>query len=311
MPGRTETSHATGSPRYLRDADEGKGDAGMITVSSGRVEPAPGTPVAIATEATVKAAADAAKAAADAASAQAAKATADAAARAEADKLPPGMARMADGKVQVLAPSAYKRLKEESARKAENKLARDLGFDSVVDMRSKVPAMRTAAPAKPPEAEPAADTKASRQDKWQAERDEMGKRLAAGDRRARDAQALAEEREADMALTDMLVAAGVRKVKVGIHMLHDRINGLSEEQIESLSTPAIIEEWRNSEPWLFGETAAPAPTRPEVVVAARTGPAGGSPPPPSGKPAAVRVDCSKMSREEYQSYLAQKGISGM
>ena len=217
---------------------------------------------------------------------------------------------MADGRVQVLSQSAYKRIKEDAARRAEERLAHELGFDDVDAMRSKLraaaePAARPAAAA--PTDTPSVDRAAGAAGKrWEHERDELTKRATSGEKSARAARQRVEELEADMAIREMLISSGVKKVGLGVHMLHDMIADLSEDEIGKLSTPAIIEGWKRSDPWLFGTVEKPATTGPGTGAPAAAQPGATA----ADLAAKGKTDCANMSPAEFAQYLKDRKIQG-
>ena len=235
---------------------------------------------------------------------------------ASSEKLPEGMRTLADGKIQVLSTSAYKRLKEEARargqREALDSLSKELGM-SVDDMRKKLKGepQEPSSKQKPqpkPEQGKRNENSAEQDKRWlqaQRERDEFAKRAVAESRAARRAKRELDSLNCEMALLHKLHQAGVTDTEVALHLLKQKTQSLTEEQLKTFEETKLFEEWRKTRPYLWGETSQ----------AATTGQGKGSPPALKAGEATTQaakngqVDAMKMSRQEFQAYLSAKGIN--
>jgi len=258
----------------------------------------------------------------------------------EQEKLPEGMKRGHDGKIQVLTQSAYKRMKDEARergrREAAESLARDLGFDSVEEMREA--ALRAKAngngkrngkreedleeeiEAKPDDKEKAKpekpeDKRDNGRDsrRWesklaaaQQEREVLNRRLAAEVKLRKDLQRELDAKDAEMSLREAAVAAGVKDVDYAVRLLTRKLDGQDEAALKDFDESKFFTGLKDSHPYLFGEMIRPATTGTGVGTA-----------PSAPKPGAAAqdqaksgaVDVRKMSKEEFNAHLAKRGLS--
>ena len=218
------------------------------------------------------------------------------------------------GKTLTIPHSAMKAVKEKERVKALESLAKEMGYTSVDEMRSRGKAnARQPEPRREPEVEePEVETEdpnASRIQQLQAEHDALTKKLGAESRAARRAQEKLDAMQVEMEWREQLGSAGIqggRKMKLAMHLMQDHLDTLDDAGLAAFKEAEFIAGLKKSDPYLFNEVSAPA----------TTGPGTGAPPPPApgaaaaGNAAGDKVDCSKMSREEFQRYLRTKKISG-
>ena len=219
------------------------------------------------------------------------------------------------GKTLTIPHSAMKAVKEKERVKALESLAKEMGYASVDEMRSRGKASaRVTEPEPEPEVEqdPEAerpDPNATQLQQLQAERDALTKKLGAESRAARRAQEKLDAMQVEMEWREQLGGAGVqggRKMKLAMHLMQDHLDTLDDAGLAAFKESEFIAGLKKSDPYLFNETVTPA----------TTGPGNGAPPPPAPGAAAAanaagdKIDCSKMSREEFQRYLRTKKISG-
>ena len=279
--------------------------------SSGVSEP----PLGAAPPAVTPPAPDAAAAAAAAAQAKAeadAKAAADKAAAEKAAAAAPPRPTGENG-ARVMTREALRKMGEDTARKANEKLAKEMGFGTVDEMKAAFQknAERAAAEAEQARARrPAAATAEQRQQQLQAERDEFAKKAAAESRAARRAQEEVEHTKAEMQTREQFIRNGVVDIDVAKFLFEKHLDEIEEDEIEEYNKDfagkmsALLEGWKKTKPYLFNRVEVPA----------TTGPGGGTPkPPPAGSSLGAaadggKVDCSKMTPEEFQQYLAKQGI---
>jgi len=275
-----------------------------------------------------------------AAEAKAAAEKAEAAKAAAAGATPnsDGTVTLADGKVQVLSPGAYKRIKEDAAKRgaareraALEEQAKAAGFASLDDAlrqlrdghrreprREERPA-GAAASARPngeqPPTPPERPTHGAGRKAWeryerarkqfdhdvQAYRERTNRATA----RARDLEKRLEAQEAEQALREKAIMSGVTDVDYAIALLKRDLSGKTEEELGKFDEAKWFEALRASKPYLFGVKEVPA----------NTGTAGTTPAPATpGQIAAAaardgQFDGRKVSKQEFNDRLQKMGIS--
>jgi hypothetical protein len=246
--------------------------AGAVTASGNSAEAplAPGGSAAKPPEPDQAAKAAAEKAAADKAAADKIatdKAAAEKAAADEARSM--GGTLTAGGKNLTIPQSKMKEIKDNERRKANEALARELGYSSVEEMRARGRAGTTtqqqppkSPDGKPTEPEPQQRPGSRREAQLQRERDELAAKASREAKAARRVAAELAEVQARVAMADRLRDMGVRKVKLALHMIEDHIDMLSEEQLSTFKEEELIESWKKTDSYLFDAVTVPANTGP-------------------------------------------------
>ncbi len=255
------------------------------------------------------------------------------------DVPPEGMKILPDGKVQVLHPSAYKRLKDEARAKGEkaalDKLAKDHGFNSIEEMQAALRTRQTTSQRQdmtnknrhngqqrrdPGPAPQNLSHKAAAA--WEKERQKILGDLekvklenASMSRRNRQLKRQLEDTRLDMQLGRMATRVGVREVDFAVDQLKKHVDTLSEEEANVFSETdceKFFTGLRESKPYLFGEVTKGATTGTTGAAAPQSG--NGTPPAP--KPADVNergktepIDAMKLKPEEFRALLRKKGIN--
>lgn len=125
-------------------------------------------------------------------------------------------------------------------------------------------------------------------------------------RRRRELERSLEAKEAEMAIRETAMHAGVRDIDYAVNLLARNLESKSEEELAAFDEKQFFSGLRNTHPYLFGEVSRPATTGPGVGVQ-----------PAPMKPGTVaqataqnsQVDARKMNQSEFQDYLRSKGLS--
>lgn len=262
------------------------------------------------------------------------------------DSMPEGMVQRADGSIQVLSTAAFKRIKEQAMQKGRkeyensfNEKLRSLGYSSfdelvsalnsdsrpqesqksnsnqkqqlrqqhtVEDRQQEAQGMNKNNNSKQQQ-KMASNQQVDREKqilKQQAERHRQ--RMIEEARRRRELERDLQAKEAEMAIRETAIQAGVRDIDYAVNLLARTLDSKSEEELAAFDEKQFFSGLRNTHPYLFGEIARPATTGPGV----------GTQPAPL-KPGTVtqttaqnaQVDAKKMSQSEFQEYLRSKGLS--
>lgn len=278
-----------------------------------------------ATEATQKAQADAAVA-----EAAAALKVAEAAAASGS----PDHVERPDGTVQMLTPSAFKKLKDGARTKGRQELmaelnekAKEHGFASYEAMMlaatKRAPAApppgRTPPPAhaadpSPPGAPPTppprgkADRKAwdryqREKATWAQEKTAYDARIKKAEKRTRQLERENNELAARSTLERIAIMAGVRDVDYAIAILRRHVSPMNEEQLAAFDEQKFFTETlKTSHPYLYGDAPSPPAT---------TGLPGAAPPPPKpgAKPPNGVTDVRQMTDEQFRADLKRRGLA--
>jgi hypothetical protein len=248
---------------------------------------------------------------------------------------------LGDGRVQILHPSAFKRIKDKERRRGREDALKELdgaaqaagfrdaasAFEAIRGMGGAPAPQPQPAPQRRQEARPGQSPEApvppaqpgkhgSRKDweryerqRQQFERDRASyrDRVAKATQRNRDLQRQIDAQQAEMALRESAVACGVKDVDYSMRLLTRHLEGKSEAEIDAFDEKKFFEELRASKPYLFGETVTPANTGNGGAA-----PGGSAPQPGATTTAATttaQVDARKMSREEFQNRLKKMGLN--
>lgn len=121
--------------------------------------------------------------------------------------------------------------------------------------------------------------------------------------RRRALQQQLDAKEAEIALRELAVRAGVRDVDYALRLAQRELEGKDEKAIEAFDEAKFFEGLHETHPYLFGEVTRPA----------TTGTGAGTNPPAAPKIAAATgkgpmEDARKLSREEYAAFLRSQGL---
>lgn len=238
------------------------------------------------------------------------------------------------GRNRIVPEDAFKRIKQEAeargARRAQEALAKEMGFPSVEAMKAARQQPQRVQPPRQqdddggdeqqgqpqrPQQQPQQGSRTERRDqsKWERERtrllqekDALARRMTQEARQRKALQAALDAKDAEMSLREVAVGKGVRDVDYAVRLLTRHLEGQDESALAAFDEAAYFEGLRATHPYLFGEVTKPATTG--------TG-TGNAPPPPKPGGAAQaqsqgnQIDAKKMSREEYQEHLRKRGLS--
>jgi hypothetical protein len=226
---------------------------------------------------------------------------------------------------------------DDQGRRAQEKLAKELGFASVEAMRASVAKnAKKAAPAasakpagKPAasteEVPPAAEAPGGKSSKSSRKAEQFRQNWLETRREAKALREQLEAKEVEMKLREAAMRVGITDTDFALTLFDRHLSGLSEEQTTSFDERAFFEGLRAERPYLFANTATPAvpaapPPKPSVAattgVTASSGSAGGSAPSPPS-PATVtqrqadvgKFDATKAKPAEVQKRMQELGLN--
>lgn len=125
------------------------------------------------------------------------------------------------------------------------------------------------------------------------------------ERRRKTAERRAEALEAEMALREEAIKAGVKDVDYAVELLKRNIVGKTEDDLKGFDEVKFFNDLREKQPYLFGEVAKPVTTG-----------TGGKPAPSAPTPGDVtkktaqegQIDANKMNPEQYKEHLRKRGL---
>jgi len=241
-----------------------------------------------------------------------------------------------DGRVQMLTPSAFKKLKDGARTKGRQELmvelneqAKQHGFESYEAMmlaaaagrnkppvgapqRGAPPPAHSAAPVDPgapppPPPRGKADRKAwdryeRERKQWAGEKAAFKSAVEKANKRSRSLERERDELAARGQLERIAILNGVKDVDYAISLLRRHVSGMNDEQLQAFDeTKFFSETMKASHPYLYGENFVPA----------TTGQPGGSPPAPKpgAKPPNGVTDVRQMTDEQFKADLRRRGLS--
>jgi hypothetical protein len=228
------------------------------------------------------------------------------------------MAQGKDGRIQVLSPSAFKRLKQEAREKgrkdALSGFAKEAGFETVDDLQKALVSLKNPTPPQsspePAQGRPAPD-KPHGNEQWDREKAHLQKQIEDLNRRTKtesdgrkDLQRQLDAKEAEMELREAAAVAGIKDPDYAIRLLTRALESKTEDELSKFDHNKFFGELRGSHPYLFGEVVKPA----------TTGTGAGAPAAPRPGEAASadaqngKVDATKMKPDEFRAYLAKRGL---
>lgn len=184
------------------------------------------------------------------------------------------------------------------------------GFSSFDDMLAAVAAAKAATTAKPAALE-SQSTKGSPDKRLAKEiererlaREQERKARVKAERSHKELEAEFHALQAEKAIREVAIMAGVKDVDYAVALLQRSIQGKTAEELKSFDEGKFFEELREKQPYLFGETVRPA----------TTGTGGKEPPAP--RPGTVhqssaangQADVKKMDRQQFEAHLQKLGL---
>lgn len=235
------------------------------------------------------------------------------------------------GRNRIVPEDAFKRIKQDAeargARRAQEQLAKEMGYPSVEAMKAAMQHRAQPPPAQddesyedtsreqPQRQQQQQQTRSERREngKWDRERERLlkekealARRMNMEARQRKELQRALDAKDAEMSLREIAVSKGIRDIDYAVRLLTRHLEGQDEKALEAFDEAKFFDDLRGTHPYLFGEVTRPATTG--------TG-AGNAPPPPKPGGAAQaqsqgnQIDARKMSREEYQEHLRKRGLS--
>lgn len=232
-------------------------------------------------------------------------------------------------KVVMHSPGAISAIKAEERGKAERNFqkrlddqARAMGYRSHDDMVQQASRRRQQPPqqpsATPPSQQQPPNRDTRRVDQRVAQANDQvrkaNKARANTDKRNKDLERQLRALEAETELKILAVRCGVKDVDYAISLIKRHTSSMTSDALEAFDEEKYFrDDLRKERPYLYGEEVRPADTTPAAAKpASRPGeqpPAAPSPnPPPPGHPG--EVDVKSMTREEFEKFLASKGLAG-
>jgi hypothetical protein len=228
-----------------------------------------------------------------------------------------------DGKVEILSPGAYKRIKDEARargqKEAAQSLAQELGYTDVATMKAAL-AQRNAAPAKPAERDVDTDAAGDRVEpgskRWEKEREKFSARIreatskaSSWERKYRSERQAREAREAEMAVREIAAETGIRDLDYAYRLFTRNMEGKAPAEIEKIKDDDIrgfFSGLNEKHPYLWGQVLRPVTTG--------TGSSPGTPAAPkpvqaAGSQNGTKPDVMKMSAQEYQEYKRKLNLN--
>lgn len=232
------------------------------------------------------------------------------------------------------------KIKRDAAIAAQRKLAAEMGFSSVDEMKAAAGKMKQAARAPAPQAnkpkpqggqsqgaapaqrtQPEAhDTSALQRElsELRAKNEKLAREKARAERTARERQRESLAAQAKSELRSIAASEGIVDSEYAIHLVMQHTEGWDEASLKKFDERTFFRNLRTKHPYLFGQVQQPAnsglPENPgapkiggSVQIANET--QRGTPPQPAPRQPGGRVDTSKMSPREFQDYLRSKGVS--
>ncbi len=243
------------------------------------------------------------------------------------------------GKIVQLKTHQIGQLKREAGAAAQRKLAAEMGFGSVDEMKAAAARMKNppkvqqtqarpqqqnkpASPASQPGPQAvSADTTALQREVMdlRSKNEKLAREKARAERTSRERQRQSLASQAESELRSIAAGEGITDLEYAIHLIRQHTNGMDEAKLRAFDERAYFRNLRGKYPYLFNQVQQPANSGlPENPGAARTGSSvqmavgeqrANQPPAPAPRQPGGRVDTSKMSRGEFQEYLRGKGIS--
>jgi hypothetical protein len=149
------------------------------------------------------------------------------------------------------------------------------------------------------------DRLAREREKWEQERQQLSRQAKREADKRKELQQAIDAKDAEMALREAAVMAGVKDIDYAVRLLTRNLEGKSEEELAKFNEVEFFNGLKAEKPYLFGESVKPATTG--------TGPSGTQSPKP-GKVEQVQAqggqnDARKMSKEEFSKHLEARGLN--
>jgi hypothetical protein len=229
-----------------------------------------------------------------------------------------------DGKkVHYLTTDQFGKLKEQARSKgraeALAEFAKQAGYASVEEMQAAIksagkPTTLHTDPQTKPDAIPKVNGKPDRHAndrqvresaRLQRELDQLRQRARSESDGRKDAERKAAALEAEIVLRTQAAQVGVRDIDYALHLLAHHVRGMDPELLKKFDETEYFRGLKQTAPHVFNEVTLPLTTGTGV---------GGAPTPPSTAAATItgagagKVDVRKMTTEEYNRYLAVRGL---
>lgn len=241
----------------------------------------------------------------------------------EAKDTADGVKVEADGKVTMLSPSAYKRIKEQAKAKGAKDAflneAKKHGYNTIETYLAAVDAALNIS--KKPGAEKPTKSAVERQDPgpapdhlndkqaqaWNKERvkivgelEKTRREKAHYEKKYRQERQTREKTEANMALREAAILAGCQDPGVAVYLLERDMEGKTEDDLKSFDEKKYFADLKEKKPFLFGEVTKPATTGHSQAAAPQ------APRPGIGSTPTI-VDARKLNQTDYQELLRKRG----
>lgn len=243
----------------------------------------------------------------------------------------------------VLPTAAMKRLKEEMRNKGRQEAMQSI-FDAtgVADEEglkdffaqlrqsqpqppARAPARRVAQPpannvdpdlandqGNPPQQDPNEKRRVARDERertrLQQERDTYQRRAQTEIANRQRLEEQLEAREAEMAIREVAVAAGMKDVDYGVRLLTRALEGKTEQELQAFDERKYFESLRTEKPYLFGETTVPVTTGTGAGNTPQPTP-GGTNTNPQNNPNGPTFDARKAKPDDIRQRLRKLGLS--
>ena len=125
------------------------------------------------------------------------------------------------------------------------------------------------------------------------------------ERRRKDAEHAREALEAESAIREQAIMAGVKDVDYAVTLLRRNIDGKSADELKGFDELKFFDDLRERQPYLFGERS--------VSVTTGTGVKEPGAPKPGqiaqGTAANGQIDATKMNNKEFAEHLRKRGLN--
>lgn len=210
--------------------------------------------------------------------------------------------------MQITRSALAAQLKAGSER-ALSALAKDLGYESVDEMRKAAKKAPAAADAKPADVADPAKAAAADQQEMAKRLAEMERKAKRGERTAKQLEVEKQRLEAEMDLRDVARDAGIvgiKNVKYALHLLREDLAGKTSEELAAFDEVKFFAGLKAEYPQMFGVREAPAdtgnsgenrPPAPKATDAAKDAAAKG------------KIDYRTAPAAEVDAYIRRLGIN--
>jgi hypothetical protein len=125
------------------------------------------------------------------------------------------------------------------------------------------------------------------------------------ERKRKEVERKLEAAEAEQALREQAIFAGVKDVNYAVHLLRRSIEGKTADELKGFDEGKFFDGLREEQPYLFGEVVRPVTTG--------TGSKAPQAPSPGkvtqGTAAGEQVDAKKMNDAEFKAHMVKRGLN--